>query len=120
MINKKITFDTIIRLTGSLSLVLAVLFLVPGFQNRTIGNIFLWLSLLVGVVGLIGSFLGRRAWYSLVIIVAVYLLVISHYIFSQIVQFVVMLVVLMVGIGGLANNFVTKNYSKRLFMHKKP
>ena len=101
MNNHKIEFDSLIRLTCSLSLVLSVLFAVPGFQNRTIGDIFSWLTLSLGLVGLVGSFMGKRSWYSLLFILAAYLHMISLY-SNRTVQFVVILGVLLVAIGGLA------------------
>ncbi|MDO8511742.1 MAG: hypothetical protein Q7S57_00575 [bacterium] len=118
MKNKKIAFDTIIRLTGSLCLVLAVLFWIPGLQNRTIGGVFLWISILASIVGIVGSYFGKRSWYSGVLLLATYLFVISRYNPNQVMQFIVMVLVLFVAFGGLTNNFIKRVYSKRLFIKK--
>ena len=117
MTRKGIAFDTKIRLVASLCLVLGALFTITGMENRTISELFLWVALIVSIGGLVGSFFGKRSWYGGVVILAsTYIFMISRYSNSALLRFSVLILVLIVGFGGLSNNYIRKNFAKNLFI----
>lgn len=120
MIKNRIYFDTIIRLASSLCLVIGALFSVSGVANRTISGIFLWIALFAGALGLVGSFFGKRSWYSgTITLLTTYLFMISRFSVSPLLRFFMLILVLLVSFGGLSNNFIMQSYSKKLFLKKR-
>jgi hypothetical protein len=116
MLKKIVGFDTIIRLIGSLSLVLGVLFTITGLENRTASTFFVWLALVAGFAALTGSFLGKRSWYSgTIILVTAYLFMISGFSPNGFPRIMMTIVALVVGLGGLSDHFINRNYKKSLF-----
>jgi len=115
MKEKKVQIHAFLRVAGSISLTLGVFFSVFGASNRTISTIFLWLALSVGIFSLIFAYLGKRSWYSgIVISGATYFFIMARTSADNILVAVSFAIALGVALYGVFFNPYTRSFKRRL------